>query len=145
MSMDKNRSCPSSYLLLSASSTHLLPGRCTATSIRAQIWCASLTGVHFNWRRSQMCWRCGLRIPSEKGSSAMSDNQEKHSGHPAHRSKSGICIFILTWLEHYYTTRRPLRYRYRLLNVARYKLKLLIEAVFFSLAGKEGGVGQPHK
>ena len=31
--------------------------------------CDSLTGVHFNQQRSQMCWRCGLRIPSGEGSS----------------------------------------------------------------------------
>ena len=31
--------------------------------------------------------------------SAMSANQEKHC---AHRSKSRICVFILTWLEHFY-------------------------------------------
>ena len=50
-----------------------------------------------------MCWWCGLRIPSGEGSSAMSTNQEKHS---AHRSKSCICVFVLTWLEHDYSTRR---------------------------------------
>ena len=61
-------------------------------------WCS------FHRLGSQMCWRCGLRILSSEGS--MSANQEKHSDHPAHRSKSCICIFILTWLEHFYSTRR---------------------------------------
>ena len=42
--------------------------------------CNSLTGVHFNRQGSQMCWRCGLRIPSGEGSSAMSANREKHTG-----------------------------------------------------------------
>ena len=38
-----------------------------------------LTGIHFNWRESQVCWWCGFRIPSREGYSAMSANQEKHS------------------------------------------------------------------
>ena len=65
----------------------------------------SLTGDHYNWWGSQMCWRCGLKVPSREGSLAMSANQEKHSDHPAHRSKSWICIFILNGFEHYSTQR----------------------------------------
>ena len=53
--------------------------------------CDGLTGVHFNWWGSQMRRRCGLRILSWEGSLSLSANQEKHSYHPAHRSKSCIC------------------------------------------------------
>ena len=63
-------------------------------------WCS------FYWCGSQVWWRLGLRILSRQGSSPMCANQGKHWDHPAHRSKSCICIFMLMWLEQYYSTRR---------------------------------------
>ena len=55
----------------------------------------------------------GLRIPSGEGSSAMSSNQEKHSAHHYIYTicinvyvyvcihVKTICVFVLTWLEHF--------------------------------------------
>ena len=46
-----------------------------------------------------MVWFENPVLREREGSSAMSANQDKHS---AYRSKSCICVFVLTWLEHFY-------------------------------------------
>ena len=51
-----------------------------------------------NWC-SQICWRCGLRIPSGEGSWAIPITLLIDPSHV-------YCMFILTQLEHYYSTRR---------------------------------------
>ena len=56
----------------------------------------NLTGVHFNLWGSQVCWWWGLRIPSGERCPL---TKKKHS---AHRSKSCMCVFVLTWLENFY-------------------------------------------